>query len=156
MKSIASLAAVSALFFASAAEAGDAAVEATIHQFISSFNKGDVKTAKAAHVASPTITDEMAPYHWSGPKAFDTWVADLTKAEAAEGKSAGALTMAAASRQLVSGDHAYVIVPSTYTFQQKGRTMHEVSQMTYVLTKGKSGWKIESWAWTGPDASPVM
>ena len=156
MKSIVVLAGLSALFVASAAYAGDAAIEAPIHQFISSFNKGDVKAAKAAHVASPTITDEMAPYHWSGPKAFDTWVADLTKAEAAEGKSGGALTMTVASRELVSGDRAYVIVPSTYTFKQKGKTMHEVSQMTYVLTKGKSGWKIASWTWTGPDASPVM
>ena len=87
--------------------------------------------------------------------AFDTWVADLTKAEAAEGKTGGKVTIAAAVREVVSGSHAYVIVPSTYTFQQKGKTMHEVSQMTYVLAKGRAGWKIESWTWTGPEASPV-
>ncbi len=156
MKAIVLLAGLSALFVASAAYAGDAAVQAPIHQFIDNFNKGDAKAAKAAHVASPSIIDEVSPHHWSGPKAFDTWVADLTKSEAVEGRTGGAVTLSSATREVVSGNHAYVIVPATYTFQQKGKTMHEVSQMTYVLTKGKSGWKIESWTWTGPDASPAM
>ena len=156
MKFIVALAGVSVLLVAPAAFAGDSAVEAPIHQFIDSLNKGDLKGAKAAYVTSPSIIDEFAPHHWSGPKAFDTWVADLTKSEAAERKTGGRLTMTSAVREVVSGTHAYVIVPSTYTFKQNGKTMHEVSQMTYVLAKGKSGWKIESWTWTGPEASPVM
>jgi ketosteroid isomerase-like protein len=146
-----------ALFLAcvSAASANDAAVDATIIKFAEAFNKGDMKTAKALHVASPTIIDEVPPHFWSGANAFDSWVADLAKSEAAEGKSGGQATMGAPTREIVSGNHAYVVVPSTYTFQQKGMTMRETAQFTFVLDKQATGWKIASWTWTGPQAKPV-
>jgi len=145
------------LFLAAApvAHAGDAGMEATIRQFADAFNKGDMKTAKALHVAAPIIVDEIAPYSWSGPKAFDSWGADLGKAEAAEGKSGGKVTIGAPTRENIAGDHAYVVAPTTYTFLQKGQTMRETSQITMVLAKDASGWKIASWTWTGPDAKPV-
>ena len=155
MKSAIALAGAAVLLFAPVAHAANPAVEAPVHQFLDGFNKGDVKSAKAAHVAAPSISDEIAPHHWSGPAAFDTWVADLTKSEAAEGKSGGQVTLGKVSREVISGAHAYVIVPATYTFQQKGKTMHEVSQMTFVLAKMPTGWKIQAWTWTGPEASPV-
>jgi len=145
------------LFLAAApvAHAGDAGMEATIRQFADAFNKGDMKTAKALHVAAPIIVDEIAPYSWSGPKAFDSWGADLGKAEAAEGKSGGKVTIGAPTRENIAGDHAYVVAPTTYTFLQKGQIMRETSQITMVLAKDASGWKIASWTWTGPDAKPV-
>jgi len=55
----------------------------------------------------------------------------------------------------VSGDRAYVIIPATYTFKQKGQTLRETAQMTFVLAKEASGWKIHAWTWTGPEAAPV-
>ena len=55
---------------ASAATANDAGVDATIKAFAAAFNKGDMKAAKALHVAAPTIIDEVAPHYWSGPAAF--------------------------------------------------------------------------------------
>lgn len=146
-----------ALFLAciSAASANDAAVDRTISQFATAFNKGDMKAAKALHVASPTIIDEVAPHLWSGPNAFDSWGADLAKSEAAEGKSGGQVTIGAPTREVVSGDHAYAIAPTTYTFKQKGMTMRETAQMTFALDKQAAGWKIASWTWTGPEAKPV-
>jgi ketosteroid isomerase-like protein len=146
-----------ALFLAgiSAASANDAAVDRAIGQFATAFNKGDMKTAKALHVASPTIIDEVAPHLWSGANAFDSWGADLAKSEAAEGKSGGQVTIGAPTREVVSGDHAYVIAPTTYTFKQKGMMMRETAQMTFALDKQAGGWKIASWTWTGPEAKPV-
>ncbi|MGZ5925887.1 MAG: YybH family protein [Rhizomicrobium sp.] len=139
----------------SAASANDAAVDATISQFATAFNKGDMKAAKALHVASPIIIDEVPPHLWSGANAFDSWGADLAKSEAAEGKSGGQVTIGAPTREVVSGDHAYVIAPTTYTFKQKGMTMRETAQMTFALDKQAAGWKIASWTWTGPKAKPV-
>ncbi|MGZ5929993.1 MAG: YybH family protein [Rhizomicrobium sp.] len=146
-----------ALFLAciSAASANDAAVDATISQFATAFNKGDMKAAKALHIASPIIIDEVPPHLWSGANAFDSWGADLAKSEAAEGKSGGQVTIGAPMREVVSGDHAYVIAPTTYTFKQKGMTMRETAQMTFALDKQAGGWKIASWTWTGPKAKPV-
>ena len=143
------------LLTAAPALAGDAALEATIRQFADAFNKGDMKAAKALHVAAPTLIDEVPPHLWRGPKAFDNWGADLAKSEAAEGKSGGQVTIGAPTREIVSGDHAYAVAPTTYTFQQKGRTMRETAQFTFILNKEASGWKIASWTWTSPDPKPV-
>lgn len=143
------------LFCASAAQAGDAAVEATIRQFGEAFNKGDVAAAKALHVAAPTIIDEVGPHYWTGPTAFDSWLSDLGKAEAAEGKTDAKVAISPPSREVVSGDRAYVIVPATYTFKQKGATLRETAQMTFVLAKEAPGWKIHAWTWTGSEGVPV-
>jgi ketosteroid isomerase-like protein len=155
MKSLTALTGACVLLFASAAQAGDTAIEALIRQFGEAFNKGDVAAAKAMHVAAPVIIDEPAPHYWSGSKAFDSWVADLGKSEAAEGKTGGQVAVGAPTREVISGDSAYVVAPATYTFKQKGMTMSEVSQMTFALAKGTSGWKIAAWTWTGPEATPV-
>jgi ketosteroid isomerase-like protein len=155
MKSILALSAAAILISATAAQAGDAAVEATIRKFNDAFNKGDVDAARALHVGAPVIIDEPAPHYWSGPKAFDAWLGDLTKSEAAEGKTDGQVMVGAPTREVVSGDRAYVITPSTYTFKQKGVTYREVAQMTFVMAKEASGWKIAAWTWTGPEGVPV-
>jgi hypothetical protein len=42
-------------------------------------------------------------------------LADLSKSETAEGKSDGQVALKAPTREVVSGDKAYVIVPSTYS-----------------------------------------
>ena len=155
MKIIAALAGCAFLFAAPAAFANDAGVDATLKAFAAAFNKGDLKAAKALHVASPTIIDEVPPHFWSGAGAFDGWGGDLAKSEAAEGRSGGQVTIGAPSREVVSGDHAYVVAPTSYTFQQKGKTMREKAQMTLVMAKEAGGWKIASWTWTGPEAKPV-
>jgi hypothetical protein len=151
MKILLPLAMASALLFASGAQAADPGIAKTLNGFGVAFNKGDVAAAKALHVAAPTIVDEVAPHMWTGAKAFDTWLADLTKSEAAEGKTDGQVAIGAPTREVVSGARAYVVVPSTYTYKQKGKTFREVAQMTFVMGKDKSGWKIVAWTWTGPE-----
>lgn len=143
------------LLSAPAAYANDAALDATIKEFTAAFNKGDMKAVKALHTASPVIQDEVAPHLWSGANAFDDWGAALAKSEAAEGKTGGQVMIGKPTREVISGDHAYVIAPSSYTFQQKGMTMREKAQLTFVMAKEASGWKIASWTWTGPEAKAV-
>jgi hypothetical protein len=140
---------------AQAAHAGNPAVEAPIRQMEAAFNKGDAAAAKATHVAAPTIVDEVAPYLWTGPKAFDSWLANLGKSEAAEGKTDGIVALGEPITESVTGDRAYVVTPSTYTFKQKGKTMRETGTMTFALINGKAGWKIQAWTWSSPDAQPV-
>ena len=152
----ASLVAVGLLVFAQGAQAGDAAVFAPIKQMMDGFNKGDIKSAKAVHVASPVIVDEFGPpYVWTGPQAFDTWVAGLTKSEAAEGKTDGVVNFGTPVRESVVGTTAYVVTPCTYTFKQKGKTLRETGTTTFILTRFKSGWKIRSWTWASPEGVPL-
>jgi len=135
--------------------AQNAAVEAPIAAFANSFNKGDIPGARATHETLVTITDEVAPYHWAGPGAFDAWLAALGADSAAKGVTDESVTIGKATRTLVSGAQAYVIVPAVYRFKQKGVAMSETAQFTFVLHQEGTRWKIRGWTWTGPDATPV-
>ena len=138
------------------AAARDAALEAPITAFIEAFNKGDNATAKAQMAAGGVvIIDEVPPFRWGGPKAFDMWVADYGKDATAKDITEPMVRIGTPTRELVTGNHAYVIVPSVYSFKLKGVAMSETAQMTFALDRGVAGWKIVAWTWTGPDASPV-
>jgi len=130
----------------------DAELMAPIQKFISSFNKGDAAGAASTHAAGAdlTIIDEVPPYLWRGPKAFQTWSADLDSDAKKNGITEPMVTLSAATRIERSVDQAYVVVPAVYTFNQKGAAMRESAQMTFVLRKGASGWLIYGWTWTGP------
>ncbi len=145
----------SAVLLAASAQAGDAGVEGTIAAFGTAFNKGDIPAAKSTMAPTITIVDEVAPFAWSGPGAFDAWLGDLGKSEAAEGKTGGTVAISAPSREVVVGDHAYAIAPATYTFKQHGGAKRETAQMTFALFKTNGAWKIAAWSWTGPDAVPL-
>ena len=150
-----SLVCLAALSTATAAGAANAQLQAPINQFLDSFNKGDVKNAAAAHLASVSIIDEVPPHVWQGPKAFATWVDDLTKNDKAAGITEEKVTLGAVTREVVSGDTAYVVVAATYSFKQKGVAMTEPAQMTFALKKAGDAWKISGWTWTGPDPTPA-
>ena len=157
MKKVSALVFAAALAAASAAQAAaDTAVEAPIRAMLAAFNRGDVAAAKATHIAAPMILDEpTAPFTWSGPTAFDDWVAALGRSEAAAGKTGGTVALGAVTRESVEGDRAYVVLPSTYSFQQRGHAMRETGTMTFALVRQPAGWKIAAWAWTSPVAVPV-
>jgi len=147
--------AMAAACFAEPVLAGDPAVEAPIHNMMDGFNAGDIAAVKAVHVASPIIVDNVAPFRWSGPNAFDSWVADLAKAEAAEGKTDGSVLFGDPVDEVVDGDRAYVVTPSSYTFKQNGQTLRETGMVAFVLVKQGAEWKVESWSWASPAGKPV-
>jgi ketosteroid isomerase-like protein len=136
--------------------AGNAALEAPIHQFIEAFNKGDIKTAAATHLSTGvSIVDEVRPHIWQGPGAFMAWAGALTADDKADGVTNESVTLGAVTREVVEADTAYVIIGATYSFKQKGKAMHEPAQMTYAMKKTAQGWKIAGWTWTGPNPTPV-
>ncbi len=121
-----------------------------IHQFIDSFNSGDVKTAYAAYAAGDImIVDEFAPHRWYGPHAPQEWAAAYDKHAQATGVSDGVVKYGAPTRTETEGDVAYVIVPTIYLYKQHGQPLVEEGQMTFVLHAESGGWKISGWTWTG-------
>ena len=142
---------------AAGAQAPDAQLMAPIQKFIDSFNKGDIAGAAATHAAGAdlTIIDEVPPFVWRGPKAFETWSAALDAVSKQGGVTDQMVTIKAPTRTESSGDSAYVIVPAVYTYKEKGVAMREAAQITVVLKKGASGWLIHGWTWTGPRPQPA-
>lgn len=134
------------------AQTADAKLMAPIQKFLESFNKGDVAGAAATHAAGAQlfIADEFTPFLWRGPQAVQTWAEDLAREDKKRGITDEHVTIGAATRVETDGTAAYVIVPSVYTFKEKGVPMREAAQMTFVLQKGTGGWLIQGWTWTGP------
>lgn len=123
-------------------------VTATVHSFIDAINRGDMTAAAATHVAAPSIIDEFAPHHWTGPTAFADWAADFGKDSTANKITGSKLVPHNAKRLTVEADHAYVVMPTDYTFRQGTKTMIEYGSITYALDKTTAGWRIAAWSYS--------
>ena len=145
------------LLAAPASAQTDAELMAPIQKFIDSFNKGDAVAAAATHAAGTdlVIIDEVPPYVWRGAKAFQAWSADLESDAKKNAITEPMVTISAATRIEKNGDQSYVVVPTVYTFKQRGTAMREAAQMTVVLKKGPTSWLIHGWTWTGPKPRPA-
>jgi ketosteroid isomerase-like protein len=135
--------------------ASDSGPVATIHQFIDSFDKGDMKGAMAAHAPGAVIIDEVAPHAWTGPNAVQDWAADLAKDDKASGQTEESVKLGKATRVQVDGDTAYVVIASSFNYKQHGKAITEPASMTYALKKGPDGWKITAWSWNGGTPRPA-
>jgi hypothetical protein len=104
------------------AQTTDAQMMAPIDTFLAAFNKGDVAGAAAAHAseADLVIIDEVPPFIWRGAQAVQTWAADLEKDSTKNRITEPSVSLGAPTRIESDGSSAYVIVPSVYTFKQKG------------------------------------
>jgi len=146
---------VSALFAPAGLSAQTPDVTAPIRQFIDGFNKGDTKSAFAAYSSGNiAIIDEFAPYHWVGPNAAHGWSDDFQKMAEATGVTDGNVKYGKSKRTEIAGDSAYVIIPTVYTFKQKGKPLVEEGQMTFALHSESGVWKITAWTWSGVKPHP--
>ena len=137
---------------AASAQPADPQIMAPINKFIDTFNKGDMAGAASAYAsgADLTILAEVPPYVWRGPKAFQSWAADLDSDAKKHSITEPKVTLSAPTRVETAGTDAYVVVPAVYTFKEAGASKRESAQMTFALKKGATGWSIHGWTWTGP------
>ena len=124
-------------------------VMATVHQFTDGLNKGDTKTALAVCAAPSSIIDEFPPYAWQGATACADWARDFEAFNTTNGITVPIATLANPRHVDITGEHAYVVVPATYTYKQNGKKVTEAgSMLTVALQKTATGWLITSWAWS--------
>lgn len=130
-------------------------VTTAIHHFIDAFNSGDTKSLDAAYATgSVSITDEFAPYRWTGPHAGQVWAAAYEKHAQATGVSDGRVKYSDSTRTEIEGDFAYAVIPVFYSYKEHGVPTQEEAQMTLALHHSAGGWKIQSWTWTGTKPYP--
>lgn len=124
------------------------AVMASVHQFVSAFNKGDEKAAAAMCANETSIIDEFPPHEWHGAGACAKWMNDYDADAKKEDVTDGAVVLGSPRHVDVTGDRAYVVVPADYTFKQKGKATKETgSMLTIAMRKGAAGWRIVAWSW---------
>jgi len=141
-----------ALFVSGSAVASEETdVLAPIHQFVDGFNKGDVKSALGACAEETSIIDEFPPHEWHGAGACAKWADDYVANAKKDAITDGVVKLHKPARVTVSGDRAYVVVPSDYSWKQKGKPMQETrAAFSFALSKGAGGWKIIAWTWSAP------
>ncbi len=143
------IAITASLCLSTAAFAGPAedAVMQPINKFIASLNTGDTKATVSTMTATQSITDEFAPYHWVGPNALTSWLAGDAADMKAHGVSNGSIAIDKPLTLSISGEHAYVVVPTTYSYNAKGQKTTEKALFTMSLEKTGAGWLIGSWSY---------
>ncbi|HSE12408.1 MAG TPA: nuclear transport factor 2 family protein [Rudaea sp.] len=141
-----------AMFAASPAVATEQTdVMVPVHQFVDGFNKGDVNSALATCAEQTSIIDEFPPHEWHGAGACAKWADDYDANAKKEGITDGVVTLGKPRHVDVSGDRAYVVVPASYTFKQKGKAKKEThAVMALSLQKVAAGWRITGWSWAAP------
>lgn len=93
---------------------------ATVQQYIHAFNDGDV-TGMAEVFAEPGwILDGMAPHVWQGPTAARDWYHDVLVEGELHGAAGYSVALGEPLHDDVTGDSAYVVVPTTMTFAING------------------------------------
>ena len=136
----------------STAQAQQAAQQAdvmvAVNRFVEGFNKGDTKALVASCSAQTSIIDEFPPHEWHGTGACTQWAKDYNTNAKQFGITDGVVTLTKPSHVDVTGDRAYVVVPSNYSWKQKGKAMKEEgSAFTFALQKVGPSWKILGWSW---------
>ena len=126
----------------------ETAVMSTVNQFVTSFNKGDTKTAAAACADQTSIIDEFPPHEWHGAGACSTWMNDYDADAKRNGITDGFVTLSKPRHIDITADRAYVVVPADYTYKRNGKPVKEAdSMLTLALQKGAAGWRVTGWSW---------
>jgi ketosteroid isomerase-like protein len=130
------------------------AIMSSIQMFTDAVNRGDVPAAVGHFTASPSITEDEAPFHWTGPDAGEVWIASMNANADANGMTAIDMKLSPATRIEIAGSRAYAIVPGVLTYVMKGgRREVSAGQLTFALQRIDTNWKIETLTWTGPRAN---
>jgi len=139
--------------FASLAVAGAASAAptpaGTVRAFVDAFDSGDLAAAAATQSPDVTIVDEVAPFVWKAPGAFQAWGGALMADAKAKGQSGNRVTLGDVIRADEHGDSAYVVMAATYSYEENGAAMSEPARMVFALARSGGDWKITAWAWAG-------
>jgi|ERR1700733_862826 len=139
--------AVAALAAGTAAATDKTDVMSVVHQWVDSFNKGDMKSMGATCADQTSIIDDFAPHEWHGAGACSKWSSDFQVFAQAGEVTESAVTVGKPWHIEVKADRAYVVAPTTYSFKQKGKPVMEKGIVTMALQKSSIGWRITGWAW---------
>ena len=137
------------------AQTSGSADEATkfVTTVIDKFNAGDTKAWVAAQEDNALIVDEFGPHVWSGAGSPQRWLDAYAKDAQTNGISGSRVNYGKPLQATSDGKTAYIVLPTTYSFVQKGTKMTEPSSMTFVVNRNGNGWKIASWTYSASGAA---
>jgi ketosteroid isomerase-like protein len=124
-------------------------VVSAVNQFFSNLSDKTLDKAIAVCDSPVAILDEFPPHVWYGPSACKDWWQAYKAYNAHSGIKSEAATLGDPWSVDISGDRAYFVAPSTYTYMQNGKTIKEAHAVfTVALRRSETGWRITSWTWS--------
>jgi ketosteroid isomerase-like protein len=116
-----------------------------VRQFVDAFNKGDAKAMLETCASATGIIDDFPPHAWmSCSDWYDAFVAFSKR----DGDTGATVVLGTPTHVDVTGNVAYVVVPTTYTFKHRGKPVKQAgSTWTLVVKNTPAGWRITAWAW---------
>lgn len=137
-----------------AAASDETDVLATVKQYNDYFNMSDGDKAVGLCAPQTTIIDEFPPYAWQGATACADWWNAFPAFAKNSGITDNHVALGKPWHITVTGDRAYVVVPATYTYKQKGKPVTQSGSVwTCALQKLAGGWRIAAWAWSDKSKS---
>jgi uncharacterized protein (TIGR02246 family) len=122
-------------------------VSQLIATFVAAANKGDEARMAAAFAPQSAIVHNLPPYRWIGAGEYRRFIADVARGRKQQGATDVVLTVNPTKAMFLGGSHAYVSVPATYAYKQRGRPVTEDGVLVFALDKIAGAWKITSLAW---------
>ena len=120
---------------------------ATVQQYITAFNRGDVDGMSACFAEPGSILDGMAPHVWTWPTAPRDWYRDVLIEGEHHGATGYSLELGDVRRNDINGTSAYLVISASLTFELKGQPMATPGLFTVVLHDTADAWQIRAWAW---------
>jgi hypothetical protein len=93
------------------------------------------------------VIDDIPPFEWHGPGACSRWQKDNDAYARKEGTTDAGGTIGSPQQLIISGDRAYVVLPTTFSVTRDGKRVTEIATSTLVLRKTAAGWRITAWTW---------
>jgi ketosteroid isomerase-like protein len=138
---------------AAATDKGD--VMAVVHQYVDGINRGDTQSRVAVCADHTFIIDDFPPHVWDGADACAKWANDFDALAKKIQITDGVLKLGKPWHLDVTGDRAYVVLPTSVTYKLAGKPRRTTGSLwTFALQKTAAGWRITGLAWaTGKDSA---
>jgi ketosteroid isomerase-like protein len=123
-------------------------VMTTVKEYLADLNNGDAGKFIGLCAPETVIIDDFPPHAWQGPTACANWLNGLVAFNQSKGITDEEVTIGEPRRVAVNEGFAYVVLPATYTYKEKGKPVVESGAVwTLALKKIARGWRVTGWAW---------
>jgi hypothetical protein len=117
------------------------------------WNDADSAKSISSCADDASIIDDFPPFEWRGAGACANWSKAFDAFAQKNGITDPVGTIGKPKRFVVNADRAYVVVPATFAYMEKGKSVKLTAIATLSLHKTASGWRITAWSWATTNIS---
>jgi len=132
---------------APAASAATPAVLAPIAAIVRLSNAGDRAAFLKLFTPDAVVVDNFAPYRFAPPNGPAKWYDGFGKDAAASGSTDGVISTRTPKYVHVTGDRAWIVMPTDYRYKLKGKPELETGWLVFTESRVRGTWLITSMSW---------